>query len=91
MRYRNRPSKFRCDWILLKAHGILRPAIVLLAFLPVFGAGTTFAETPQVGDAQPGAKKITFTTLQTYLPTAPLRPSGLIGPVTLMAPQVAAK
>jgi hypothetical protein len=37
-----------------------------------------------IGDAQPGANKITFTTMPTYLPSAPLRPSGLIGPVTLM-------
>ena len=41
-----------------------------------------------IGDAQPemqkpGAPKITFTALPTYAPTAPLRPSGLIGPVTL--------
>jgi alpha-L-rhamnosidase len=36
-----------------------------------------------IGDAQPGAAKITFTALPTYLKSAPLRPSGLIGPVTL--------
>lgn len=36
-----------------------------------------------VGDAQPGAVKTTFTTVPTYRPDAPLRPSGLIGPVTL--------
>jgi alpha-L-rhamnosidase len=36
-----------------------------------------------IGDAQPGAKPITFTTLKTYTKDAPLRPSGLIGPVTL--------
>ncbi len=39
-----------------------------------------------IGDAQPGAQKITFTTLPTYLPDAPLRTSGLIGPVRLLAP-----
>jgi hypothetical protein len=39
-----------------------------------------------IGDAQPGAKQITFTTLPTYQPDAPLRPSGLMGPVRLMAP-----
>lgn len=38
-----------------------------------------------IGDAQPGAKPITFTTLKTYRADAPLRPSGLIGPVTLSA------
>ena len=38
-----------------------------------------------IGDAQPGAKPITFTTLKTYRADAPLRPSGLIGPVTLVA------
>lgn len=37
-----------------------------------------------IGDAQPGAAKLTFTTLPTYLPNAPLRPAGLIGPVRLM-------
>jgi hypothetical protein len=36
-----------------------------------------------IGDAQPGAKPITFTTLKTYRADAPLRPSGLIGPMTL--------
>lgn len=36
-----------------------------------------------IGDAQPGATKITYTTLPTYRADAPLRPSGLIGPVTL--------
>lgn len=36
-----------------------------------------------IGDAQPGAKPITFTTMKTYRADAPLRPSGLIGPVTL--------
>ncbi|WP_372783518.1 glycosyl hydrolase [Phenylobacterium sp.] len=37
-----------------------------------------------IGDKQPGAKKITFTTAPTYNADAPLRPSGLIGPVTLL-------
>jgi hypothetical protein len=36
-----------------------------------------------IGDQQPGARKIAFTTIKTYTPKAPLRPSGLIGPVTL--------
>jgi hypothetical protein len=36
-----------------------------------------------IGDAQPGADKATFTTAPTYRADAPLRPSGLIGPVTL--------
>jgi alpha-L-rhamnosidase len=36
-----------------------------------------------IGDAQPGAKPITFTTLKTYTAGAPLRGSGLIGPVKL--------
>jgi hypothetical protein len=36
-----------------------------------------------IGDAQPGATKITYTALKTYKPDAPLRASGLIGPVTL--------
>jgi hypothetical protein len=38
-----------------------------------------------VGDAQPGAAKVTFTAAPTYKADAPLRPSGLIGPVTLRA------
>jgi hypothetical protein len=37
-----------------------------------------------IGDAQPGAKQHTFTTGPTYLPTAPLRPSGLLGPVRVL-------
>jgi hypothetical protein len=38
-----------------------------------------------IGDAQPGADKVTFTAAPTYTAAAPLRPSGLIGPVRLMA------
>ncbi|MBC2651149.1 glycoside hydrolase [Novosphingobium flavum] len=37
-----------------------------------------------VGDAQPGAKPLTWTALPTYRADAPLRPSGLIGPVRLL-------
>ncbi|WP_188770990.1 glycosyl hydrolase [Novosphingobium endophyticum] len=36
------------------------------------------------GDAQPGASKVTWTALPTYRADAPLQPSGLIGPVTLL-------
>jgi hypothetical protein len=36
-----------------------------------------------IGDAQPGAQKYAFTTIPTYRPDAPLRPSGLLGPVIL--------
>ncbi|MBX4530901.1 glycosyl hydrolase [Klebsiella pneumoniae] len=37
-----------------------------------------------IGDAQPGTKdKVTYTTVPTYRATAPLRQSGLIGPVVL--------
>lgn len=36
-----------------------------------------------IGDAQEGAEKKTFTPLPTYRPDATLRPSGLVGPVTL--------
>ncbi len=39
-----------------------------------------------IGDAQPNAKKVAFTTLPTYRADAPLRPSGLIGPVRLLVP-----
>jgi hypothetical protein len=37
-----------------------------------------------VGDAQPGAKKTTFTAGSTYRADAPLRPAGLIGPMQLL-------
>ena len=43
-----------------------------------------------IGDVQPGATKVAFTAVPTYLPNAPLRPSGLIGPVTLLTSQVGA-
>lgn len=36
-----------------------------------------------IGAAQPAAKPITFTALKTYRADAPLRASGLMGPVTL--------
>ena len=36
-----------------------------------------------IGDAQRGATKVTFVAAPTYRSDAPLRPSGLIGPVTL--------
>jgi hypothetical protein len=36
-----------------------------------------------IGDAQPGATKVTWTASPTYVANAPLRRSGLIGPVTL--------
>lgn len=37
-----------------------------------------------IGDAQPGAEKVTWTASPTYRKDAPLRPSGLIGPVRLL-------
>jgi hypothetical protein len=37
-----------------------------------------------IGDAQPGATQIAFSTVPTYQPDAPLRPSGLMGPVTIL-------
>lgn len=37
-----------------------------------------------IGDKQPGATSIAFTVTNTYEPDAPLRLSGLLGPVTLM-------
>ncbi|WP_413674975.1 glycosyl hydrolase [Massilia cellulosiltytica] len=40
-----------------------------------------------IGDAQPGATKVTFTAAPTYKADAPLRPSGLIGRVTLKVRQ----
>ena len=36
-----------------------------------------------IGDAQPGATPVTFTQGATYRTDAPLRPSGLVGPVSL--------
>jgi hypothetical protein len=36
-----------------------------------------------IGDAQPGATKVTWTATPTYTANAPLKRSGLIGPVTL--------
>jgi len=36
-----------------------------------------------IGDAAPGVKKVSWTSLPTYRADAPLRPAGLIGPVTL--------
>jgi alpha-L-rhamnosidase len=44
-----------------------------------------------IGDAQPGATKIGFTTLPTYKADAPLRKSGLIGPVRIEAVTASAK
>lgn len=38
-----------------------------------------------IGDRQPGAERVTFTAAPTYRPDAPLRASGLIGPVRLLA------
>ncbi|WP_242526429.1 glycosyl hydrolase [Novosphingobium sp. KA1] len=37
-----------------------------------------------IGDAQPGAAKVTWTATATYRKDAPLRPSGLLGPVRLL-------
>lgn len=37
-----------------------------------------------IGDQQPGAQKVTSTAIATYTAKAPLRPSGLIGPVSLL-------
>jgi hypothetical protein len=36
-----------------------------------------------VGDAQPGAKKITYIAMPLFRPDSPLEESGLLGPVTL--------
>jgi hypothetical protein len=37
-----------------------------------------------IGDKQPGATKYTFTVMPTYKADAPLRPSGLLGPVSIV-------
>jgi hypothetical protein len=41
-----------------------------------------------IGDAQPAATKVTYTSFPTYEPTAPLRPAGLMGPVMLKTARV---
>ena len=38
-----------------------------------------------IGDAQPGAQRTSFTAVPAYRPDAPLRPSGLLRPVRLVA------
>jgi hypothetical protein len=40
-----------------------------------------------IGDAQPGARRYTFTTIPTYRANAPLREAGLLGPVLVQATQ----
>jgi hypothetical protein len=40
-----------------------------------------------IGDAQPGAPKVAWTVAPAYSARAPLRPSGLIGPVSLVEVQ----
>jgi len=40
-----------------------------------------------IGDAQPGATKVAYTASPAYRPDAPLRRSGLIGPVQLLVPR----
>lgn len=40
-----------------------------------------------IGDAQPGIAKVTFTAMPTYTKDAPLRPSGLMGPIAILAIQ----
>jgi hypothetical protein len=37
-----------------------------------------------IGDKQPGAQRIAFTTFDPYKADSPLLPSGLIGPVTIL-------
>ncbi len=37
-----------------------------------------------IGDAQPGVARVGFTTVPTYAADAPLRPSGLLAPITLI-------
>ena len=38
-----------------------------------------------IGDQQPNATKITFTVIHPYKANSPLLPSGLLGPVTIIA------
>jgi hypothetical protein len=38
-----------------------------------------------IGDQQQGAKKITYTTMPFYQANSPLLPSGLLGPVRILA------
>jgi hypothetical protein len=44
-----------------------------------------------IGDLQPGAQKVTFTVSPPYRADAPLRASGLLGPVTLQGVQNVAR
>jgi hypothetical protein len=37
-----------------------------------------------IGDAQPGVKKLTFTTMPFYQANSPLLPAGLLGPVKII-------
>jgi hypothetical protein len=37
-----------------------------------------------IGDEQPGATRLTFTDVKPYKADSPLRPSGLLGPVTVV-------
>ena len=43
-----------------------------------------------IGDAQPGARKLTFTSIPTYNADAPLQPAGLLGPVRILMPHASA-
>lgn len=67
-----------------------RPYQVDIGPLVVAGANTVEVRVANlwvnrlVGDAQPGARKVTFTAAPTYAAEAPLRPAGLIGPVRLL-------
>ncbi len=44
-----------------------------------------------IGDAQPGAEKVAWTAIRTYGKDAPLRPSGLIGPVQILSDYASGK
>ena len=55
--------------------GVLRSIVV--------PAGTTDVLVNRlIGDKQPGAQKLTWTAMPTYRADAPLKPSGLVGPVS---------
>lgn len=51
---------------------------------------TNYWSNRMIGDLQPGAQPYTFSSLQPFEPTSPLRPSGLLGPVVITRVQTGA-
>ena len=66
---------YRHGWLVLLS-GFFEPLFYLLSIRVGFSR--------LIGDVQPGAEKVTFTVSAPYNANAPLRPSGLIGPVQII-------